>query len=183
MALVIAFSVTYRWRPFANMIFSQLSMHYTICGAVCFSLPISLVKIERIYILCPIIIIIIKSEVWTITHCLGLGHETMVWAVCLSIFLLSMMTSSNGNIFRDTGPLLPVNSPHKGQWRGALIFSMICAWTNSSVNGGDLRRNRTHYDVTEMLTLIQTIWSAGWNYLPIRKHRCQMDHYVMLHQL
>ena len=28
-----------------------------------------------------------KSEVWTMTHCLGLGHETMVCAVCLSIFL------------------------------------------------------------------------------------------------
>ena len=39
--------------------------------------------IERIYILC--LIIIIKSEVWTITHCLGLGHETMVSAVCLYI--------------------------------------------------------------------------------------------------
>ena len=42
--------------------------------------------IERIYILC--LIIIIKSEVWTITHCLGLGHETMICAVCLSVFLL-----------------------------------------------------------------------------------------------
>ena len=31
--------------------------------------------------------IIIKSEVWTITHCLGLGHETMASAVCLSILL------------------------------------------------------------------------------------------------
>ena len=41
--------------------------------------------VERIYIHC--LIIIIKSEVWTITHCLGLGHETMVSAVCLSIFL------------------------------------------------------------------------------------------------
>ena len=40
---------------------------------------------NRIYILC--LIIIIKSEVWTITHCLGLGHETMVSAVCLSKFL------------------------------------------------------------------------------------------------
>ena len=40
---------------------------------------------ENIYILC--FIIIIKSEVWTITHCLGLGHETMVSVVCLSIFL------------------------------------------------------------------------------------------------
>ena len=54
-------------------------------GLYVFSLPISVVMIERIYILC--LIIIIKSEVWTITHCLGLSHETMVSAVCLSIFL------------------------------------------------------------------------------------------------
>ena len=38
-----------------------------------------------IYILC--LNIIIKSEIWTITHCLGSGHEIMVCAVCLSIFL------------------------------------------------------------------------------------------------
>ena len=24
----------------------------------------------------------------------------------------------------------PVNTPHKGQWRGALIISLICAWIN-----------------------------------------------------
>ena len=24
-----------------------------------------------------------------------------------------------------------VNSPHKGQWRGALMFPLICAWTNT----------------------------------------------------
>ena len=54
-------------------------------GLCVFSLPISFLMIERIYILC--LIIIIKSEVWSITHCLGLGHETMVCAVCLSIFL------------------------------------------------------------------------------------------------
>ena len=43
----------------------------------------------------------------------------------------------------------PVNSPHKGQWRGALMFSLICAWTNSWVNNrdaGDLKRHRTHCD-------------------------------------
>ena len=55
-------------------------------GLYVFSLPISLVMIERIYILC--LIFIIKSEVWTIAHCLGLGHETMVSAVCLSISLM-----------------------------------------------------------------------------------------------
>ena len=34
------------------------------------------------------LIIIIKPEVWIINHCLGLGHETMVCAVCLTMFLL-----------------------------------------------------------------------------------------------
>ena len=29
----------------------------------------------------------------------------------------------------------PVDSPHKGQWRGgALMFSLICAWTNDWAN-------------------------------------------------
>ena len=31
----------------------------------------------------------------------------------------------------------PVNSPHKGQWRGALMFSLICTWTNDWVNNRD----------------------------------------------
>ena len=47
----------------------------------------------------------------------------------------------------------PVNSPHKGQWRGALMFSLICARTNGWVNNrgaGDLRHHRTHYDVIVM---------------------------------
>ena len=30
--------------------------------------------------------VIINSEVWTICLCVGLGHETMVCAVCLSVF-------------------------------------------------------------------------------------------------
>ena len=48
----------------------------------------------------------------------------------------------------------PVNSPHKGQWRGALMFSLICAWTNGWVHNrdaGDLRRRRAHYDVIVMI--------------------------------
>ena len=64
--------------------FSPLSIIQYV-GLYVFSLPISLVMISRIYILC--LIIIIKLEERTITHCLGLGHETMVSAVCLSMFL------------------------------------------------------------------------------------------------
>ena len=65
------------------------------------------------------------------------------------------MTSSNGNIFRVTGPLCRefTGHPHKGQWRGALVFSLICAWINGWVNNceaGDLRRHRAHYDIIVM---------------------------------
>ena len=53
----------------------------------------------------------------------------------------------------------PVNSPHKGQWRGALMFSLICVWINGWVNNreaGDLRRYRAHFDVTVMLVIVYT---------------------------
>ena len=47
----------------------------------------------------------------------------------------------------------PVNSPHKGQWRGVLMISLICDWINGWVNNGEaggLRRHRAPYDVTVM---------------------------------
>ena len=56
----------------------------------------------------------------------------------------------------------PVVSPHKGQWRGALMFSLICAWTDgqsSNRDAGDLRRQRTHYDViVVILTPGHRLW-------------------------
>ena len=55
--------------------------------------------------------------------------------------------------------------PHRGQWRGALMFSLICAWINGSVNNreaGDLRRHCAHYDVTVMMA-----WQSNW--LPIAR--------------
>ena len=45
---------------------------------------------------------------------------------------------------------VPVNSPHKGQWRGALMFSLIYAWITDWANNpeaGYLRRHRGHYGV------------------------------------
>ena len=76
------------------------------------------------------------------------------------ISITDMMTLSNGISFCVTGPSCgnspdihrsPVNSLHKGQWCGALMFSLICAWINGWVNNrdaDDLRRHRGHYDVT-----------------------------------
>ena len=53
----------------------------------------------------------------------------------------------------------PVNSPHKGDWRGALKFPLICAWINDGVNNGeagDFRRYRAHCGVT--VVILQTFW-------------------------
>ena len=50
----------------------------------------------------------------------------------------------------------PVISPHKGQWRGALMFSLIRVWINGCVNNsevGDLRRHGAHYGVIVMETI------------------------------
>ena len=64
----------------------------------------------------------------------------------------------------------PVNSPHKGHWRGALFFSLICAWINGWVNNryaGDLRRHPAHYDV-----IVMTPGGDNWSlsFLPCRLH-------------
>ena len=54
-----------------------------------------------------------------------------------------------------------VNSPHKGQWRGALIF-LSAPWINGWVSNGeagDLRHHRAHYDVIVMIGPVY--WSLG----------------------
>ena len=56
---------------------------------------------------------------------------------------------------------VPVNSPHKGQWRRASMFSLTCVWINDWVNNrkaGDLRHYRTHYDVIVMVNCL--IWET-----------------------
>ena len=62
----------------------------------------------------------------------------------------------------------PVNSAHKAQRRGALMFSLICLWINDWVNtreAGDLRRYRAHYDVTVMTIFRQTSQFLSWPYI------------------
>ena len=66
----------------------------------------------------------------------------------------------------------PVNSPHKGEWRSALVFSLICIWINSSANNreaGDLRRHRSRYNLTVMSLskwhlLVTKIPSKRWHF-------------------
>ena len=94
----------------------------------------------------------------------ALRHWPFVWGIHRSPFF-------HGNTFRVHDDVIkckhfprywsfvrgihrsPVNSPNKGHWHGALMFSLICAWINGWVDhhkSGDLRRHRVHYDVTIM---------------------------------
>ena len=66
----------------------------------------------------------------------------------------------------------PVNFPHKGQWRGALMFSLINAWINDWANNreaGDLRRYPVHYDVIvmwcgEFTREFPAHWPVTWDF-------------------
>ena len=78
------------------------------------------------------------------------------------LWLGCMMTSSNRNIFRITGPLCGEFTGHR--WIPltkalffSLIFSLMCAWIKGWVNNreaDDLRRHRSHYYVTVMWNLL-----------------------------
>ena len=68
-----------------------------------------------------------------------------------------------------------VNSPHKGQWGGALMFSLICPWINGWVNNreaGDLRCHHAHYDITVM-----KMWVLGSLYWTYEIRSCRIRSY------
>ena len=91
-----------------------------------------------------------------------------------------MMTSPKWKHFPRYWPFVrgihrsPVNSPHKGQWRGTLMLSLICAWINGWVNNreaGDLKRQLIYYDVTVMLrTTLKKNRKCRW-----------LKHYEIIH--
>ena len=59
----------------------------------------------------------------------------------------------------------PVNSPHKGQWRGTLIFSLICTRINAWLNNrkaGYLRRHHAHYDVIVLWCDVSGLQWCQW---------------------
>ena len=108
-----------------------------------------------------------------------------------SIWLI-MKTSSNGNI----SALLAIcagNSPvtgefpHKSQWRGPLMFSLICVWIDGWVNNGetgDLRRYRAHYDVIVMFHCLLHYWPVvpgiQWQTeFPTRRYEKRLRHRVL----
>ena len=130
-----------------------------------------------------------RTGLWQLMTWLTLrpGHyRLMYWLFRPTSPCFNMMTSSNGNTISVTGHLCEEFTSHrwipiKGQWRRALMFSLICVWINGWVNSGedvDLRRNRAHYNVIVMIStdinyielqiitwliywLVPRVWDAG----------------------
>ena len=92
------------------------------------------------------------------------AHELYEWHYCSLCYQFYVWCSFPDNVikwkhFPRYWPLVrgihrsPVNSPHKCQWRRALMFSLICARINGWVNNdeaSELRRHRAHYEVIVM---------------------------------
>ena len=113
-----------------------------------------------------------------------------------------MMTSSSGNNFPRYWTFAwgihrsPVNSPHKGQWRRALMLSLICACANRWVNHrdpSDLRRHQAHFDVTVSLTNMLIFMQHAWlvviysyqtpcDYIP-RQYDISHPYYLLMAQI
>ena len=76
-----------------------------------------------------------------------------LWAILQPWWRHQMVTfSASLAIYAGHSPAT-AEFPHKGQSRGALMFSLICTWINGWVSNrgaGDLRRHSVHYDVTVM---------------------------------
>ena len=82
-----------------------------------------------------------------------MSHKICTWFVVATWWRHQMEAFSALMAICAGNSPVPVNSPHKGQWRGAIMFSLICIWINGWVNNraaGDLRRYRAHYDVSVM---------------------------------
>ena len=101
--------------------------------------------------------------------------------------LFNMMTSSNASIFRVTDPLcgeftghrwIPLIKASDAELWCFLPFARINDWVNNRETG-DLRRYRTHYDVTVMsyARLSSGTWMPHddvikWNIFRVTGHLC-----------
>ena len=98
---------------------------------------------------------------WSFTHLVPLCQEHIPlflpnqWH--LSWWRHQMETFSVLLAICEGNSAVPGEFPSQGQWREALMFSLLCVWINDWVNNleaGDLRRYLAHYDVTLMLPAI-----------------------------
>ena len=97
----------------------------------------------------------------SIFRCISLNHDDVIEWKHSALLTLCVRNS-----------LVTGEFPHTGQWRRALMFSLIYAWINSWVNNREadnLRCHRAHYDVNEMMKMFEFRLKLHWNlFLRIR---------------
>ena len=112
-------------------------------------------------------------QTWTVKKCLVCSWdicENLEWTHSFGKVkqLATMMTSSNGNIFRVTGPLwgeftgpgeFPAQSPVMRSFD--VFFDLRPNKRLSNCEAGDLRRHRGHYDVNVMTVMYMSCQSQS----------------------
>ena len=91
----------------------------------------------------------ILVNIWSDNGLFQDGTKSSSWRNQMETFF-ALLAHCEGN------PPVTGGFPHKGQWRRALMLSLICAWTNGRANNRDacdLRRHRANYDVTVPISI------------------------------
>ena len=115
-------------------------------------------------------------------YCSGLLHCNHPCPCACEVTLrMQAMTSSNGNILLVAGPFVRETTSHRWisftkamRWHEALIFSLMCAWTNGLANSqevGDLRRHDSLWRYCDMIpepNITQQSVNCVWNYWSLR---------------
>ena len=128
-----------------------------------------------------------KTKLWNNTHCKAMDGVYIP-------YIFTALTANNETHddvikwkpFPRYWPFVrgiqrsPANSPHKGQWRGTLMFSLICPWIDGWVNNreaDDLRRHHAHYDVI----IMQTFDNFAHTCCCARRHHNESQYDATLH--
>ena len=103
-----------------------------------------------------------------------------MWQVSSQLSYWTYQLISNCNSWwrhqMETFSALLALCAHKGQWRGAFMFSLICAWTKCWANNGDacdLRRHCVHYNVILMYYEDRVpVYERHWEYQDRNPSNC-----------
>ena len=164
----LGLNVLIKWVPMCVWsIVCSLQFSFVIYGTVCYQqIRFSCDEWENIYI--------------SSYHIDQIGSVNISPLVMISSWIMLHDDVSKWKHFPRYWPFVwgrPVNSPHKGQWHGALMFSLICVWINGWVNNcdaGDLRCCRVHYDVIVMThcCVFYYILNTGISMTGMQLHVC-----------
>ena len=101
-------------------------------------------------------------------HISNVSIKLQVWGISIITNIIKILTSRGHDDviklkhFPRNWPFcagnssVSVNSPHKGQWRGALMFTLICPRINGWANNGDAGDLRCHLACYDVIVMVLT---------------------------